>query len=103
MALKTQTMAETPPINENVRDDLLHQIHSLAPIYDVNEFNMKTGNRISNEQYIATINFLNVDTKEQTLQKCRAMAEKSYEQLIHAKRVYCENKNLYGLIPGISR
>ena len=91
------------PIDENVREDLLHSIHSLAPIYDVNEFNMKTGYSITEEEYNATIKFLNVDTKEQTLQKCRRMAEKSYEQLIHAKKVYCENKNLYGLIPGIKK
>lgn len=102
MATNTNTM-EITPLNENVREDLLHSIHSLAPIYDVNEFNMKTGHRISHEEYIATINFLNVDTKEQTLQKCRRMADKTYEKLIHAKKVYCENKNLYGLIPGISR
>jgi len=91
------------PIDENVRADLFHSIHSLAPIYDVDEFNMKTGHSITEKEYDATIKFLNVDTKEETLQKCRAMAEKTYEQLIHAKRVYCESKNLYGVIPGMEK
>ena len=103
MATNTITIAETTPINENVRTDLLHKVHSLAPIYDVNEFNMKTGQRLTQQEYMATINFLNVDTKEQTLEKCRRMADKTYERLLEAKHTYCDNKALYGVIPGISR
>jgi hypothetical protein len=103
MAINTNTLAETTPLNENVREDLLHRVHSLAPIYDVNEFNLKTGHRLTQDEYIATIQFLNVDTKEQTLEKYRRMADKTFEKLVKAKQVYCESKDLYGLIPGISR
>ena len=90
-------------IDENVRKDLLHRVHSLAPIYDVHEFNSRTGHQLTQEEYTATINFLNVDTKEETLKKYRRMAEKSYEQLIEAKYTYCNNKDLHGLIPGIKK
>ena len=103
MATNTMTSAETTTPNQNVRTDLLHKIHSLAPIYDVNEFNMKTGQRLTQQEYMATINFLNVDTKEETLAKCRRMADKTYERLLEAKHTYCDNKALYGVIPGISR
>ena len=91
------------PIDENVRYDLLHLIHSLAPIYDVNEFNMKTGQQVTQDEYEATISLLNVDTKEQTIEKCRRMADKTYEKLIEAKQIYCNNKALYGVIPGLEK
>ena len=90
-------------IDENVRKDLLHRVHSLAPIYDVHEFNSRTGHQLTQEEYTATINFLNVDTKEETLEKYRRMAEKTFERLIEAKYTYCDNKALYGVIPGITR
>ena len=103
MATNTITIAETTPLNANVREDVLHRVQSLAPIYDVNEFNLKTGHRLTQDEYEATIKFLKVDTKEQTIKKYRRMADESFKKLIEAKQVYCESKDLYGIIPGISR
>ena len=64
---------------------------------------MKTGQRLTQQEYVATINFLNVDTKEQTIEKYRRMADKTFERLLEAKYTYCDNKALYGVIPGITR
>ena len=96
-------ITNTTPLDENVRKDLLHLVHSLAPIYDVDEFNMKTGQKLTQQEYMATINFLDVDTKEETLAKCRRMADKTFERLLEAKYTYCDNKALYGAIPGIKK
>ena len=91
------------PIDKNVREDLLHRIQSLAPIYDVDEFNTITGHSITEKEYDATIKFLNVDTKEQTLEKYRRMADKTFKKLIEAKQVYCKNKDLYGIISEVKK